>query len=783
MASSKTFTCPYCFEKHALSEIQFRCINTRCPDFDDIEMTKYENGNINMPKKGKKTFPVTSNTSFGVPKTAVCPQCGKPTYKVICPSCHNALPESTLTGRDMIISIVGSRDTGKSHFVGVIINELINRIAPQLFGGSLVGFDDTMQRYQQNFARRLYVDLQKLDLTRSSQVDVNNGAYRPLIFTLNVGRKLIFKETIDSYTFVFFDTAGEDLNDEDTMNTVNRYICKSAGIIFLIDPLQIPAVANQLDENIITRASSVDWRLAANPGDIINRVSRLIRYDRNIKTTEKIKTPIAVVFSKYDVIAGIVPPGCTISEASPHCNARSLVLSDCHSVSSEIQSLLKNWGADAFITELNVNYSHYAYFAVSALGLHNNPKADRTIDRPRPHRIEDPFLFLMKENGVFDGKGFYRPPRKPKVAVKALIAGLVFCGILGILGIAAFFINNALTRGSLIVHVQEEGTLYLNDKLIGTVSPDEPKRINGIDEGKHLVRIDYQYFFEEEYINIESNREFNLTFSFRGFFVNTIGIDLNYIPAGVYTMGSSVTEPGREDDETPHDVGVDSFYMGQTEITQAKYAEVMGYNPSYFTGADRPVEMVTWYDAINFCNALSDLEALERAYTVNGTQVTWNTGANGYRLPTEAEWEFACRAGTATAFNTGNTISTDSANYNGSATVHVQSFSSNAWGLYDMHGNVREWCFDVYGNYSAIAEPDAPSGYYIIPARGQMQPYPPSYQTPPSPPSPPPQRLRRVVRGGSWGEQAVNLRSAFRGAREPEGKYNTVGFRIVRTFN
>ncbi|MDR2094811.1 MAG: hypothetical protein LBP76_04750 [Treponema sp.] len=395
------FICPYCFEKHKHSSAQFRCINTRCKDFDDIEMTRYENGNLSVPRKGKKTFGASSRA---LPRQAACPECGKTTYKIVCPSCHNTLPESTLNGKDMIISIVGSRDAGKSHFVGVIINELIERIAPKLFGGAMAAFDDTMQRYQRNFARNLYVDMKKLELTRSSQVDVNNGAYRPLIFTLNVNHKSMFnRNTIDSYTFVFFDTAGEDLNDEDTMNTVNKYICKSAGIIFLLDPLQIPAVANQLDAWTVSRASSVDWRRAARPDDIIARVSNLIRYDRNIRSNEKIKIPVAAVFSKYDVIEPIVPRGCAISDPSPHCAKKTFDSTDAYNVSSEIQGLLKTWGADSFMTQLDINYTAYSYFAVSALGMHNNPKDDSTIDRPRPHRIEDPLLWIMKENGVLKG--------------------------------------------------------------------------------------------------------------------------------------------------------------------------------------------------------------------------------------------------------------------------------------------------------------------------------------------------------------------------------------------
>lgn len=401
MAKS-TFICPYCFEKHRLSDAQFRCTNKRCKDFDDIEMTRYENGNLQLPKQGKKTF--KSPAKSGVPNSANCPECGQQTFKVICPSCHNHLPESTLSGQDMIISIVGSRDTGKSHFVGVIIKELLDRISVR-FNGAMEGFDDSMKRYETNFGRRLYKDLQKLDLTVSSERDIDNGAYRPLIFKLSIKRRTLFnREQLDCFTFVFFDTAGEDLNDEDTMSTVNKYICKSAGIIFLIDPLQIPAVRNQLDDKTVARASSVDWRQATRSDDIMSRVSNLIRNDRHMKSTQKIDIPVAAVFSKFDVIEPLVPEGCTVLETSPHCSEKRFVMSDWHNVNSEIQGLLKTWGADSFMSQLDVHYTKYSYFAVSSLGLSNNPREDRGIERPRPHRIEDPLLWLLKENGVIKTK-------------------------------------------------------------------------------------------------------------------------------------------------------------------------------------------------------------------------------------------------------------------------------------------------------------------------------------------------------------------------------------------
>ena len=405
MAPKTTFICPYCFEKHKLTEVQFRCTNKRCKDCDDVEMTRYENGNLKMPKQGKRTFTVTSKNVFSVPASAKCPDCGNTTYKHICPSCHNELPESTLTGKDMIISVVGSRATGKSHFVGVIIKELRDRISVS-FGGSLEGFADSYQRWESTFANKLYVSNEKLDLTQSSVQNVDNGAYRPLIFKLKLKHKALFKEAIESFTFVFFDTAGEDLDDEDTMSTVNNYICKSAGIIFLLDPMQIPAVASQLDESVVSRASGLGARLnsVTKADDIMTRVSNLIRHDKGMDETQKIDIPVAAVFSKFDAIESLVPSDCTVHNPSPHCAEKCFDLSDWHNVNSEIVALLHEWNAEAFISQLETNYRNYSYFAASALGLNNNPTAGGKIERPRPHRIEDPVLWILKENGVIKGK-------------------------------------------------------------------------------------------------------------------------------------------------------------------------------------------------------------------------------------------------------------------------------------------------------------------------------------------------------------------------------------------
>ena len=194
------------------------------------------------------------------------------------------------------------------------------------------------------------------------------------------------------------------------------------------------------------------------------------------------------------------------------------------------------------------------------------------------------------------------------------------------------------------------------------------------------------------------------------------------------------------------------FWMGAKEVTQAQYSALMGTNPSYHGGNPNfPVEQVTWFNARAYCAALT------------AQQAALGTVPAGYeyRLPTEAEWEYACRAGTTTEFNTGASLFCSDARFSYSnhsnsscgsgSPVSVGSYAPNAWGLYDMHGNVWEWCLDSVANYpaGAVTDPFVSGGPY------------------------------RVIRGGSWYNNSYSCRSAFRGHSDPGGAYYNVGFRVV----
>jgi formylglycine-generating enzyme required for sulfatase activity len=249
-----------------------------------------------------------------------------------------------------------------------------------------------------------------------------------------------------------------------------------------------------------------------------------------------------------------------------------------------------------------------------------------------------------------------------------------------------------------------------------------------------------------------------------GYSDSSVPSDMALVHGGTFTMGSPASEAGRAGDEAQHQVTVSSFYIGRYEVTQKEWVAVMGSNPSYFKGDDLPVESVSWYEAVAYCNARSVKEGLTPAYTVVntliGATVTWNRSASGYRLPTEAEWEYAARGGSGVGYLIyAGSNNVDGVGWywdnSGSKTHPVGTKAANGLGIYDMTGNVWEWCWDWYGTYPTSPQTDpigAPSG------------------------------AGRVARGGSWHFYGQNLRSAYRNTITPSSRYDVLGFRLVRSY-
>lgn len=223
--------------------------------------------------------------------------------------------------------------------------------------------------------------------------------------------------------------------------------------------------------------------------------------------------------------------------------------------------------------------------------------------------------------------------------------------------------------------------------------------------------------------------------------------EMVFVEGGTFQMGSN---DGQSDEKPVHSVTVGSFMIGKYEVTQELWESVMGNNPSNFKGSKRPVEKVSWYDAVEFCNKLSEKEGLQKAYSRSGANTTCDFNANGYRLPTEAEWEYAARGGassTNTQYSGSNTIGNVAwyVSNSNNTTYEVGTKSPNQLGIYDMSGNVWEWCWDLYSVFGVFC---------------------------------------RVNRGGSWVDIAELCRLASRNIfLTPDKRYDDLGFRLVRTKN
>lgn len=240
-------------------------------------------------------------------------------------------------------------------------------------------------------------------------------------------------------------------------------------------------------------------------------------------------------------------------------------------------------------------------------------------------------------------------------------------------------------------------------------------------------------------------------------------VDLVEIPGGSFFMGSPENEEGRADDEGPvHKVQISSFVCMRFPVTRHLYAEIVGQDPGWpgEEADERPVSNVSWFDAIMFCNRLSKRERLNSCYRIIGNRVYWNRAADGYRLLTEAEWEYACRAGTTTrwSFGADEWRLGDYAWFRGNSNGNphpVGSKRPNLWGLYDMHGNVWEWCWDRYGPYTLERQidPVGPNDGNVRSLRGGFSSKSPKFLR-----SAVRLRVPPLVRGGSFG---------FRCARSP----------------
>lgn len=392
-ALKRDYICPYCFEKHPLYRVSFICQNDEC-----VVKNGGAQSGFNIEKNivaATEPTNIFSKLITKMPSDAQCGECGTNATVKACPSCKEELPTTIGDFEDLIFAVVGAKETGKSHYISVLINQLKKEVG-EAYDAILEPLnDDTIQRYREEFWNPVFKKRETIDATRSG---TGKGAsvQRPLLYTLKFFKKGAMQKTKihKVITLAFFDTAGEDLNEEDTMNKVNKYIYNSAGVILLLDPLQLDHVRDNLRGKIELPTQMTD------SDEILFRMTNLIRHATSIKQDKKITIPLAVAFSKIDAVEPLLDPASPLRFPSKHGETKAFDNMDFQNVQSDIQGLIRDWSESGMNRILQANYDAYGYFGVSSLGY--NPDEDNKIKDLKPYRVADPFLWLLAEHNIID---------------------------------------------------------------------------------------------------------------------------------------------------------------------------------------------------------------------------------------------------------------------------------------------------------------------------------------------------------------------------------------------
>ena len=378
-ASFRKEVCPYCFEPYRLRDTPFRCASpaSRCaPERDEVRARVWEDG---APMG--KVLPLAGKLR----QDCRCPACGQASRKRLCPHCHMELPHTTGQFRNLIFAVIGAKEAGKSHYLAVLIEQIRKHAGPDL--GMLLEplNDQTIRRYREDFYEPIYRRGTVIRGTVSALAD--RRVQIPLVYTLTfLGKDLLGRRAIKGLiTLVFFDTAGEDLDDQDKMSTVNKYIYRSDGIILLLDPLQLERVRDRLDASVPLPSRNTET------ADIVTRVTKLILAGRSRPPDSRITIPLAIAFSKLDAVEALIDPQLQLNTEPDH--RAGFDLADFNAVNAEMQSLLADWDSQLIQAQVESRFEQFGFFGLTALGC--NPQRDQKIARVLPRRVEDPFLWLL----------------------------------------------------------------------------------------------------------------------------------------------------------------------------------------------------------------------------------------------------------------------------------------------------------------------------------------------------------------------------------------------------
>lgn len=362
------FTCPYCYAEHSLLDCGMRC--TYNIPGKDVKCAK------NVVKEPGDWIPNARKNS--------CLSCTAASKLIYCKEIGMEIPRDFLSGSSLPIALIGAKASGKSNYIGVLIQEIKKKMSVRFNCMlSMTSSEDSKRVYDNYYYDYLYNQNKVIDSTNKGEI------LPPLIFPI---RFLDNKNRITkTATLTFYDTAGENLNSQTDMVIYNRYLPNSKGIILILDPLQIPSIRKELDGKMRLPEKSADSY------SILSRVVENIRSVKNLRNKDKIKIPLAIAFTKIDALEkfDILPSGSCLREESEHIKRGVFVESDRESCDIEMKSLLAAWLDDDLLQLLN-NFTQTSFFGLSAFG--DVPTDNSITGEIRPRRVLDPLLWLLAEN-------------------------------------------------------------------------------------------------------------------------------------------------------------------------------------------------------------------------------------------------------------------------------------------------------------------------------------------------------------------------------------------------
>ncbi len=365
--------CPYCFARAKRKELHLRCPEECRTDAE--------------------YFPGTAKR---------CPHGRESSTARFCPHCHNRLEYDYITTKSRIVAMIGSRESGKSTYVGVLIHELRNTVGAAFNGMSaeLVG-DNSRNRYRALFAGPMYARGETVAATNPIRAE---RRLEPLLFMLRFPktrrsmirrpriRGLAMRDRLTAAMMIFYDTAGEDILKEERLGRLAAYLDAADGIIFIVDPLQISSVRRAIGDSTPTPENAPDQI------EMIQRLAELLRERRKMTSAQKISTPLAIALTKTDALNGVLSDHSPLRQPGPHHGVYDDA--DGQHVHDEARATLSAWTAgDNLLNTVNNNFSTYRYFGLSALGAPPTSKTQISPSGIHPLRVEDPMLWLLGRFG------------------------------------------------------------------------------------------------------------------------------------------------------------------------------------------------------------------------------------------------------------------------------------------------------------------------------------------------------------------------------------------------